>query len=253
MIWCRECKKISECGGALSKKSLRCKQHEWLKRKEWRDSAKKKGRTRKKGPDIYKSQSLQERNLIADAFEHSLSYIQIAQKLKVTPGRVRSAIKSGFASPPINNKKQGRYGWLTSSDIEKIMGWDKQTIRRNRKFIGMNPYGVSRNNSSGPNSYIIKIEKFEAWLRKKEFWMLWEVDDILDPFWRNHCLTFRDGKEFWLWYGHAEKIIFYSRSSIFSWIKQKKLPATSILGRWYVWNSDLRDYMLKNYGMKVEI
>ena len=252
-IWCIECNEISESGGALSKKSLRCRFHQTLKRKEYRETARRKGKPRNRGPKVYPTQSLQERNQIADAFELNLSYPQIVEKLNVTQGRIKSAVASGFASPPINTKKQGRYGWLTSTDIGKIMGWADHRVKRNRKFIGMSKYGISRKNSFGPVSYIIRLEKFDEWLQKKEFWMLWELDEIKDPFWRNHCSTFRDDKEFWMSLIEAEKLIFFSRFTIFSWIRRKRLPATYILGKWCIWSQDIKDYLYKTHGIEANL
>lgn len=248
-IWCIECNEISEANGSMTKKSLLCKFHLKLKRKEYRETAKKKGKQRDRGSRVYPSQSLQEKNKIADAFEAYLSYSQITEKLNVTQGRIKSAVASGFASPPLNRKKQGRYGWLTSTDIEKIMGWPDHRLKRNRKFIGMSKYGASRNNSFGPVSYIIRLEKFDEWLQKKEFWMLWELDEIKDPAWRLHCSTFRDDKEFWMSVLEAEKLIFFSKFTIFSWIRKKKLPAIYILGKWYIWSQDIKDYLYKNHGI----
>jgi hypothetical protein len=248
-VWCIECNSIGELGGKFY--SLRCKKHTRIRIRKYIEDAKKRGVVVNKKTKVFKTQSLKERNKIADAFELGMSYNQITKKLKVTEGRIKSAIASGFASPPINRNKKGRGGWFTTTDIEEIMGFSKDRMKNLKSIIGMLEYGVVRE-TRGPCVYIIRIEDFTNWLKNRDYWMLWEISDIKDPKWKRFCKEFRDDSEYWLNLKEAEHCCNFSRDTIGRWAKEKKIPAKYIRGSWYIWSLDLREYMLKTFGIEIK-
>lgn len=251
-IWCVDCGGVVELEKKLYRNSLRCQKHRSLKIRQYNETAKKNGKGKSKGPQVYVTQTLRERNKIADAFESAFSYTQIRSKLKVTQGRIKSAIASGFASPPIDKKKCGRFGWLSSTDLQKLMSWDKNRFQRIRKYIGMVEYGVIRK-EFGPACYVIRFEDFDEFLQKKEFWMLWSIEKISDKKWRDYCRQFRDDKDYWLNILQISSLVFYDRDTVCNWVRSGKLPGTFVSGRWYVWSRDLKEYMIETHSTVIDI
>ena len=56
----------------------------------------------------------------------------------------------------------------------------------------MIPYGNAKQQNAKVQLYYIPEESLEAWMRNRTSWMLWSVDDVVDPFWKSIAIEIRE-------------------------------------------------------------
>lgn len=250
--FCVDCNSVVDLNRKSKFDILKCVFHLRESARNVRIKAIEKGTYKHKKYRTIVKQTQEEKLLILQEIERGLSVRQVAEKFHFTQRRVRSALISTNSYPSVTRIKTGRVGWMTSADIKKIFGWSDAKYFRLRKYIKLTPYGLKRKNS-GPNVFIIKYENFDSWIRNKDFWMLWEIEDLQDSYWKKYCLTFRDGKDYWMTMKEASITANFEPDTISTWLRKGKLKGVQRNRIWYVWTQDLKKFMIENYGVRLHL
>ena len=214
-----------------------------------------------------KSQTDKERDTISQMLDHGMAIRQIARVLHISRGRVRSTIMHGAAQAAGSKAHTGTMTpVLTSMQLEQVFrhvnGHRLSTWRR--YGFPMQPYGkeVTKTKQANPNPdpyrtqmYYITEEALETWMSKMDSWMLWDIDDVIDPFWKAFAKEVRNIPGRWMTLKETAPHLGLLPGSF-----KRRIREGDYTGRWcktlaqyWVWSEDVIDHALRYDGRTITI
>ena len=264
LVWCVTCNSIGESWTKTNREHARCRvchrQKSIHNERAYRARQKAEGRTRKKSPSrIIHSQTPKERDRISALLDAGKSIEQVVRIANVSRSRVRSTISLGAAQAAGSKRHQGTMTpVLTSPQLKQIfqhMNTSRLGTWRKNGFP-MIPYGNAKQQNAKVQLYYIPEESLEAWMRNRTSWMLWSVDDVVDPFWKSIAIEIRESVSGrWVTVNEAANILGLQPCGL-----KRRIREGDYTGQWcrshhkfWLWSEDIVDHAWTYDGRRVKI
>lgn len=160
-------------------------------------------------------------------------YSEIAKILKRTRAAVRGKIHEVFQSTR-------RIQYMNTRDVQYAIG-----IKRLDSVTKWFNQGVfDKAVRIHDRTWHIKYEDFIEWLEDRRYWMLWNVEDIVDSDLRKHAISVRERAEgYWMRVDDVVRMTSYSVPTIARSVQTGELPSTFMNHCSWFWVNDVRKWM----------
>jgi len=264
LVWCVTCNSIGESWTKSKREHARCRVcHRSTSihaERLYRARLKAEGRQRTKPPSkIVHSQTPQERDRISALLDEGKSINQVVRITGLSRSRVRSTIAFGAAQAAGSKRHQGTMTpVLTSPQLKQIFRHidTNLLITWRKNGFPMIPYGNARQDKTKVQMYYITEDAFEAWMRNRTSWMLWSVDDVVDPFWKSIAKEIRESVSGrWVTVNEAAPILGLQPCGL-----KRRIREGDYTGRWckvrhlfWLWSEDVEDHAWTYDGRRLKI
>ena len=233
-----------------------------------------------------KSQTNEERDVISRMLDRGMATRQIARVLNISRARVRSTILHGAGQAAGSKQHTGTMTpVLTSKQLELIFRHVSTNvlIAWRRYGFPMQPYGLAvsekdrrrghvvaapkkhddraimmhdaSSDSYRVQLYYIKDKELEKWMADCMSWMLWSIDDVIDPFWRAFAVSVRTTTGRWMTVKEAAPYLGIQPGTL-----KRRIRDCSYTGRWcnrvgkiWLWSEDIVDHALYCDGRVITV
>lgn len=214
-----------------------------------------------------KSQTDKERDTISQMLDRGMAIRQIARVLRISRARVRSTIMYGAAQAAGSKAYTGTMTpVLTSMQLEQVFRHVNGHRLSKWRYYGfpMQPYGKEVTKTKQINSnpspyrtqmYYITDEALETWMSKIDSWIFWDIDDVIDPFWKAFAISVRTTKGHWMTVKDAAPYLGLQPTSL-----KRRIREGDYTGRWcktlskfWVWSEDIVDHAFHYDGRTITI
>lgn len=202
---------------------------------------------------VFQDQTVAERTKIATLLDSGLTQRQVAAQLRINVLRVRAVVRRGVAVS-LKGRTDGSpwSEWLTQKELVQIVR--HATIMRLEIWrtygFPMRRYG---NNLADGRAFmwVIHEDAFEAWIRDPETWMLWDLDDVIDDWWRSIALEARPpGSPGWLPMGVVARLWGLSRCGATQRVRTGRYTGRAVKrgGVFWLWSEDVVTHAREHDG-----
>ena len=202
---------------------------------------------------VFEDQTVAERTKIAALLDGGLTQHQVAAQLGINVLRVRAVVRRG-AAVSLKGRTDGSSWseWLTQKELIQI--FRHATIMRLENWRSYG-FPMRRYGNDLPDGkafmWVIHETSVETWIRDPETWMLWELDDIIDDWWRSLALEVRPpGTPGWLPMGVVAQLWAMSRCGA-----RRRVTDRHYTGRvarrggvYWLWSEDVVAHALEHDG-----
>ncbi len=267
LVWCSVCQTI---GDSISKRRTRgrCRAcHRTLvidQERAYVARRKEQGWKRQSSPTyVVKTQTPEECDSISELLDKGLSIHQVGQRLGVSRTRIRSTIRRGAAISAGSARHTGTMTpVLTSVQLSLIFrGVTTKLATWRRLGLNMKPYGKDKTRSVGKpmrktRMYYISENALERWMLDRTSWMLWNLDDVIDPFWHAYAQSFRSttpGR--WMTVKEVAPLLGLQPGSVKRRIREGDYQGAwrKALHQFWLWSEDVVDHALHYDGRAITI
>lgn len=202
---------------------------------------------------VFQDQTVAERTKIATLLDSGLTQRQVAAQLRINVLRVRAVVRRGVAVS-LKGRTDGSpwSEWLTQKELVRIVR--HATIMRLEIWrtygFPMRRYGNDLP-SGKAFMWVIHEDAFEAWIRDPETWMLWDLDDIIDDWWRSIALEARPpGSPGWLPMGVVARLWGLSRCGATQRVRTGRYTGRAVKrgGVFWLWSEDVVTHAREHDG-----
>lgn len=202
---------------------------------------------------VFQDQTVAERTRIATLLDSGLTQRQVAAQLRINVLRVRAVVRRGVAVS-LKGRTDGSpwSEWLTQKELVRIVR--HATIMRLEIWrtygFPMRRYG---NNLADGRAFmwVIHEDDLEAWIRDPETWMLWDLDDVIDDWWRSIALEARPpGSPGWLPMGVVARLWGLSRCGATQRVRTGRYTGRAVKrgGVFWLWSEDVVTHAREHDG-----
>jgi hypothetical protein len=266
LVWCSVCRAI---GDSISKQRTRgrCRAcHRTLvieQERAYVARRKEQGWKRQSSPThVMKTQTPEECDAISQLLDKGLSIRQVEQRLGISRARVRSTIRRGAAISAGSARHTGTMTpVLTSVQLSLIFrGAATRLATWRRSGLNMKPYGKDTTCSDLPpmntRIYYISERALERWMLDRTSWMLWDLNDVIDPFWHAYAQSFRattSGR--WMTVKEVAPFLGLQPGSVKRRIREGDYQGAwrKVLHQFWLWSEDVVDHALRYDGRMITI
>lgn len=202
---------------------------------------------------VYRHQTDAERTRIAALLDSGLTQRQVAAKLRLNVLRVRHVVRRG-AAVSLKGRSDGSSWseWLTQKELIRI--FEHATVMRVAMWrsygFPMRRYGTDHA-SGQAYMWVIHEDDLETWIQDRNSWVLWDMDDIVDDWWRAIALAARPpGSPGWLPIGVAASLWGLARSGAARRVTDGRYTGRVLKmrsTRW-LWSEDVVAHALQHDG-----
>lgn len=201
----------------------------------------------------FPDQSVAERTRIATLLDSGLTQRQVAARLRINVLRVRAVVRRG-AAVSLKGRASGNTmeEWLTQKELVRI--FQHATTMRlevwRRYGLPMRRYGDDLS-SGAAFMWVVHEDDLEAWIRDPETWMLWDLEDIVDDWWRSIAREVRPpGSPGWLQMGVVARLWALTRCGATTRVRRGHYTGRVVrrAGHYWLWSEDVVAHALERDG-----